>query len=204
MNAPFVPADLRSPELPVTTQAAEGLLRRRWTVAEIEAMVETGIVGEHERFELIGGEIVPMNAKGIHHEILKAALMYHFVRNTPDEFRFAAETTLRLGEDSFIEPDFIFFRKSVGLADLNPQTALLAIELADSSLRWDLGRKAGIYADFGIPELWVIEAVPRLTHIHTRPGPAGYGDIRRCAANQALRSLSIGGLSLTLADIETF
>src|SRR5215211_6892117 len=102
MNQPF-----RSPHLSRTTQAAEGLLRWRWTVAEIEAMTRAGIFDEDERFELIGGELVPMNPKGIHHEVLKGALTYHFVRHTPDEFRFAPETTFRLSEDSFIEPDFI-------------------------------------------------------------------------------------------------
>ena len=54
----------RRPSLPLTTQAAEGLVRRRWTVAEIEAMVAAGILGEHERFELIGGEVVPMSPRG--------------------------------------------------------------------------------------------------------------------------------------------
>jgi hypothetical protein len=45
----------RSLSLPPTTQAAEGLMRRRWSVAEIEAMVKAGVIEEHERFELIGG-----------------------------------------------------------------------------------------------------------------------------------------------------
>ena len=204
MNAPFAATVLRSPDLPFTTQAAEGLVRRRWTVAEIEAMVQAGIIGEHERFELIGGEIVPMNAKGIHHEVLKAALNFYLAQNIPHEFRFAGETTFRLSEDSFIEPDFIFFRKSDGLANLNPQTALLAIEIADSSLRWDLGRKARIYAGFGIPELWVIEAAPRLAHLHSRPGPEGYGEIRKLPADEMLSSTSVGGLAVKLADLDYF
>jgi hypothetical protein len=51
---------LRPPSLPHTTQAAEGLARRRWTVAEIEAKVRAGIIDEDERFELIGGEMVPI------------------------------------------------------------------------------------------------------------------------------------------------
>lgn len=38
-----------------TTQAAEGMPRRAWSVAEIEAMVAAGIIPEDERFELIGG-----------------------------------------------------------------------------------------------------------------------------------------------------
>jgi Uma2 family endonuclease len=204
MNAPLAPADLRSPDLPFTTQAAEGLMRRRWTVAEIEALVKAGIIGDHERFELIGGEIVPMNAKGIHHEVLKAALNIYLARNISEDFRFAGETTFRLSEDSFVEPDFIFFRKSDGLANLNPHTALLAIEIADSSLRWDLGRKARIYASFGIPELWVIEAIPRITHVHLHPGPDGYGKIRKLSADESLSSTSLSGLSATLAELDYF
>lgn len=177
-------------------------MRRRWTVAEIEAMVQAGIIDEHERFELIGGEIVPMNAKGAHHERLKNMLIYHFVRTTPDAFRVASETTFRLGEDSFVEPDFIFFRKADGLANLNPRTALLAVEVADSSLKWDLGRKARIYANFGIPELWVVEAVSRIVHVHRRPALEGYDEIVRFSEDQALVSQAVPCLAVTLSELE--
>jgi hypothetical protein len=37
------------------TSAAEGLPRRRFTVAEVEAMVTAGVMEEDERVELIGG-----------------------------------------------------------------------------------------------------------------------------------------------------
>lgn len=197
MNQPF-----RSPQLSMTTQAAEGLMRRRWTVAEIEALVQAGIIDEDERFELIGGEIVPMNAKGIHHETLKNLLNYHFALNGPEDYRFAVETTFRLSEDSFVEPDFVFYRKADGLAALKPKTALLAVEVADSSLRWDLGRKARIYANFGIPELWVIEAVSRTTHVHRRPGLEGYAEIAAIPADTALASAFVPGLSVTLAALD--
>ena len=60
----------------MTTTAAEGLPRRRFTVAELEQMTAAGILDEDERIELIGGEIVPMSAKGNHHEILKSALTH--------------------------------------------------------------------------------------------------------------------------------
>jgi Uma2 family endonuclease len=204
MNQLFRNPDLRSPNLPLTTQAAEGLARRRWSVAEIEALVKAGVLGENERFELIGGEIVPMNAKGIRHEVLKSALIYHFVRTAPAEFVFAGETTFRLSDDSFVEPDFVFFRKADGLAALAPKTALLAVEVADSSLRWDLGRKALIYAHFGIPELWVIDAVKETTHVHTAPGLEGYGSIREVASDAEVQSLVIRGLSVTLGTLERF
>jgi hypothetical protein len=41
---------LRPASLPVTTQAAEGLPRRRWSVAEIREMMAKGIILEDERF----------------------------------------------------------------------------------------------------------------------------------------------------------
>ena len=65
---------LRRPDLTMTTQAAEGLMRRRWSVTEIEAIVKAGILAEDERFELIGGEVVPMSPKGIRHERVKGTL----------------------------------------------------------------------------------------------------------------------------------
>ena len=49
---------------PRSTLAAEGLPRRRFTVAEVEAMVAAGVMDEDERVELIGGELVPMSLKG--------------------------------------------------------------------------------------------------------------------------------------------
>ena len=63
-----------------TTQAAEGMLRRRFTVEELEAMVAAGILGEDERIELIGGEVVPMSPKGNSHEVLKHALNHYWAR----------------------------------------------------------------------------------------------------------------------------
>lgn len=51
----------------MTTTAAEGLPRRRFSVRELEQMVAAGILAEDERIELIGGEIVPMSPKGNHH-----------------------------------------------------------------------------------------------------------------------------------------
>ncbi len=56
------------------TRAAEGLPRRRFTVAEVEAMVAAGVMKEHERVELIGGELVPMSPKGNRHEVVKTAV----------------------------------------------------------------------------------------------------------------------------------
>jgi Uma2 family endonuclease len=60
---------------PRVTSAAEALPRRRFAVAEVEAMLAAGIMDEDERVELIGGELVPMSPKGNQHEAVKIALL---------------------------------------------------------------------------------------------------------------------------------
>lgn len=172
MNELFQPRQFE----PETTQAADGMPRRPWTVAEIEAMVAAGIIDAHERFELIGGEVVPMSPKGARHEVVKIELNRHLQRTVPDDVQVAQETTLRLDEKSFIEPDFVVFPRSVPVEDLRGHHVLLAIEVADSSLHYDLGRKIGIYAAWGIAEVWVIEAETLVTHVFRKLGTEGYGD----------------------------
>ena len=187
---------------PVTTMAAEGLPRRRFTVAEIDQMTALGIFEEDERIELIGGEIVPMMAKGNRHEILKTALNLYWAARLPPDLLFTTETTFRLSVDTFLEPDFVFYPKAVGIPGLSAETARLVVELADSSLNYDLGRKACLYAGFGIAELWVIDAVKLTTRIHRRPSPGGYGSTTDLAADHALVPAVSPALAVTLADLE--
>ena len=75
--------DLHGNTMDRTTQAAEGLVRRRFTVAELEAMVAAGIIDEDERIELIGGEVVPMSPKGNHHESAEDRIECVLVQTRP-------------------------------------------------------------------------------------------------------------------------
>ena len=194
--------NLREKNLDRATQAAEGLPRRRWTVAELEAMVAAGILDEDERIELIGGEVVPMSPKGNHHEILKHALMHYWARRLPDRLTFVPETTFRLTPDTYLEPDFVFYDKATGIRGLNQRTAHFVVEIADSSFAYDIERKAALYAGFGIPELWVIHAVRLETRIHRDPSPAGYRDIIDLASVQELVPAFATELSVKLCELE--
>jgi len=195
-------SSFRSADLPMTTRAAEGLPRRRWSVAEIEAMVKAGILLEDERFELIEGEVVPMRPKGIRHEVIKAALNRYWTKRLSEEIALVPETTFHLDEDSFVEPDFVFYRTADGLAKLSPETALLAVEVADSSLAYDLGRKARVYAKMGVREVWVVNANSLVTTLHRQPGPEGYAETPEVAPDEPLRPWFAAELAVTLGALE--
>lgn len=156
------------------TRAAEGLARRAFTVADVQRMVEVGVIPPDERLEILGGEIVPMSPKGARHEAVKVALVQLWGRLRPDGYVVAPETGLHLDEHTYLEPDFVIYERHVGLASLRGSDVLLAVEVSDSSLDYDLGRKPLVYAQFGVREFWVIDAARRVVHVHIGPGPGGY------------------------------
>jgi Uma2 family endonuclease len=201
-NPAMTHGDLRAGALGFATQAAEGLPRRRFTVAELEAMVSAGILDEDERIELIGGEVVLMPPKGNHHEVLKQALVIYWARCLPEHLAFVPETTFRLTPDTYLEPDFVFYDKETGIRGLNQRTAHFVVEIADSSFAYDIGRKAALYASFGIPELWVIHAVRLETRIHREPSPAGYRFTLDLASGHELVPAFEPGLAVTLSGLD--
>jgi Uma2 family endonuclease len=185
------------------TSAAEGLPRRRFTMAEVEAMVAAGVMEEDERVELIGGELVPMSPKGNQHEVVKSALVDLWIRSRPDDCRVTQETTFRLSEDTYLEPDVVIYPRTTGLRALMGTNVLLVVEIADSSLRYDIGRKAALYAGFGIRELWVIDAVPLTTRVFREPAADGYRDARDFGpTDQLVPLIAPGAFRLRLDELE--
>lgn len=186
---------------PGTTQAADGMPRRAWAVAEIEAMVAAGIINENERFEMISGEVVPMSPKGARHELVKYTLNRHLQRSVPNEFGVIQETTLRLDEKSFLEPDFCVFPGTMQPGDMRGPDVLLAIEIADTSLSYDRGRKIGIYAAYGIAEVWVIDANSLVTRVHRYLGAEGFREIFEVSGTETLTAARAPQFSMNLTKV---
>jgi Uma2 family endonuclease len=185
----------------VPASLLRNLPRRKLTVAEVEAMVERGILHENERFELVAGEMIAMSPKGNWHEAVKVELLRHLILTLGPDCRVLPETTLRLSANTFLEPDVIVYPAAVSIPKLTADSLLLAIEIADSSLAYDLKTKPAIYAAFGVPELWVIDARKRLTTVHRAPGADGYADIRRFGPREAITATLLPELSLVVGDL---
>src|SRR5882672_1060417 len=94
------------------TRAAEDLPPRRpFTAADIQRMVETGVLAEDERIELIEGDLVVMAAKGFAHELIKNALTLAVARALPDTLSFGVEMTVEFTDHTILEPDLVVFEK---------------------------------------------------------------------------------------------
>jgi len=203
-NAPLgIRRDLLPSELPwpETTQAAEGMKRRPWRRAEIEAMVRAGIIDEDERFELIGGDVVPMSPKGARHELVKISLGQFLQKHVAGDLWVGQETTLWLDDTTFVEPDFCIWPRTIMPTEQRSHDVLLAIEIADTSLSFDLGRKIGVYAAYGIPEVWVVNALTLVTRVHKQLGPEGYRDIAELGPEETMTAVRVPSVSVCLSTL---
>jgi Uma2 family endonuclease len=186
-----------------TTQAAAGVPRLRWTLAEFERLAELGIFTEEDHIELIGGKLVPMAPRTVRHETMKGLLFNRKLRRLPADVRIVAGLGWRLNEDTYLEPDFLLYPEGCkgDIPSLPPTGILLAIEIADLSIEFDTTLKARLYAGFGVREYWVVNAVSLATRVYRGPTAAGYTDVRTVPADAPLTASLVPSLSLCLADL---
>ncbi len=147
------------------------------TVDAFHRMGETGILGPADRVELIDGEIIDMPPIGALHAAIVDLLARHFARRAGESVLVRCQNPLRLDDVSEPEPDIVILRPRADFyttAHPGPADARLVIEVADTSLAYDLGVKVPLYARHGIPEVWVIDAATRRTRVFRQPAGTGY------------------------------
>lgn len=169
---------------------------RKYTAADIFFFLEAGLLDDSAKFELLDGEIIPkqdrgitpMSPKGNHHEVMRERLMLWLSKSWRNKFRLAVEHTLEIDDRTIVEPDFIVYDMAARIEDrrLTGKDMRLVIEVADSSWILDLNRKAQKYAAFGVSEYWVIHARKRYARVHTGPRPDGWASVREVKTGEKL------------------
>jgi Uma2 family endonuclease len=151
--------------------------RRLFTVDEYYEMARVGILKPDERVELLDGEIVPMNPIGSPHAWCVTRLVEVFAPLI-GRIRLSIQAPLRLGIRAEPEPDLVVIRVDTP-ESRHPEAAeaLLVIEVADSSIRRDRGRKRTMYARAGIPEYWIVDLNAERTEIYRDPARSRYRSI---------------------------
>lgn len=179
-----------------THPTPDGTLRRAFTIADVERMVEVGLVAPDERHELVAGELRPMSPKGARHEIVKRDLVRRLNRGLPDGIGVVPEAGWRLGDLLYLEPDILVYPEAVPFERIRGTDALLVVEIADTTLGYDLGAKARLYAAEGVAEYWVVDARSGETHVFTAPRPDGFSDVRVQGPGTRLRPALLPAIDL--------
>ena len=179
--------------------ALDGRARRKLRRDEYDRMVMAGLL-QRERVELVRGELVAMSPIGSAHSAVVRVLHERLARDLPPEWMVSSQQPLVCADESEPEPDLaIVARRSY--RDAHPAAAALVIEVADTSIDYDLGPKAALYAESAVGEYWVIDLVHRVVVVHRAPVDGAWTAITTCAADASIAPATLTLPPMTLAEL---
>jgi len=95
------------------------------------------------------------------------------------------------------EPDVLWLvNKDYSSSHPEPEDVLLLIEVAESSLAYDTGEKARLYAEAGIADYWVIDLAEDCVEVFRDPQPTGYRSRQTYRGDEEVRPLAFPDVSL--------
>jgi Uma2 family endonuclease len=141
----------------------------RWTREEYLQMIDLGWFAD-KRVELIRGEVIEMPSQ---YDLHLAAIIKGL-----DALRLAfgsgytvrPQGSLDLSPHGIPDPDLAVTAGSLaGVARTIAKSALLVVEVSDSSLAYDRNHKAPLYAAGGIADYWIVNLVQCQLEVYRDP-----------------------------------
>jgi Uma2 family endonuclease len=175
----------------------------RFTVSEFMALAtQPPLASRAGKIELVDGVITHMGPAGYPHFGMQRHifLALHGVLGAGiDGWIAGQELTLQMPGRNVREPDLCIFREPAKRNLLVKADAiLLAIEVADTSLKEGLGPKQASYAKAGVPHYWVVDINARQVHLMADPDGGTYRT-RYLAAFEDALTLPLGLGTIHLA-----
>jgi len=172
-------------------------------VERYERMAEAGLLPVRG-IELIDGCVVEMSPKGVRHAHAANVLTEMLVDQRRGRYVVNADSlSLRLSPRDEPDPDLALVRATRTYAREQATVAdvALIIEVADSSLGFDLGTKRRKYAAAGIPEYWVIDLQSDSAHLFWEPENDGYRERRLAAGGDTIAPREYPDVAVPLARV---
>ena len=171
----------------------------RLTVHDYYRMAEAGVLSPDDRTELIEGEIIDMPPIGNRHAEVVRLLTKRLVRAVGDAAEVSTQLPVSLSLRSEPQPDFAIVKtKRGGYRDAHPAPSdvLLLIEVSDSTLHYDLCKRASLYAAHGTPEYWVFDLQRNRVWCHRTPSGKRYMELDEIRAGELPLPMDLGALDL--------
>jgi Uma2 family endonuclease len=177
--------------------------RRLFTVDEYHRMAEAGVFGPEERVELIEGEILEMSPIGPRHAGCVINANRLFVTRLGDRAVVSPQNPVVIRPRSEPQPDLLLLRPravSYSREHPAPEDVLLAVEVADTTVRFDRLVKARLYSRAAIVEFWLFLAQNCEVEVYREPGADGYAQVTRLGGAALVSPLAFPDVRFAVAD----
>jgi Uma2 family endonuclease len=176
----------------------------RWTVDEYHQAADAGLFGPEDRLELLDGTIFRMSPQRSEHATSCELVEDVLARIFASGYVVRGQKPLTLGPAAEPEPDVAVVSGSIrDYARRHPSTAVLIVEVSDTTVRFDLGRKARTYARAAIPEYWALVLPRRVLVVHREPDTVTgrYRSITEYGATDTASPLAAPDAGILVADL---
>ncbi len=168
----------------------------RFTVEDYYRMGEVGILPPDVRVELVDGEIKQMPPIHPPHANIVDRLTIMLASRLAGVAHLRVQGPIHLDDYNEPQPDLTVmrFRDDYSHRHPTPADVLLAIEVADTSLRYDRDEKMPRYGRYGVPEAWLVDVQARTITVFTQPHAGGYREQHVLSRGQEIMSVAVEGL----------
>jgi Uma2 family endonuclease len=154
---------------------------------------------EDEKIELLDGEMVAMSPIGNRHRSAVQKLTELLILALHGRALVHCQSPFAASELSEPEPDLMVAPLGDYLDD-HPSQAHLIVEVAESSLAKDRGRKLRLYATCKVPEYWVVNLVERCVEVYRGVDAATYAQMERYEPGQSIQLLAFSEVRIAVSD----
>lgn len=180
-------------------------IQRRWfSVDDYYRMIDAGILSEDDRVELIEGEVIKMSPIGKFHAACVNRLNALFNRLLGRTVIVSVQNPVRVDDFSEPQPDISLLKPRDDFYSSGyptPADVLLIVEVADTSIQFDRMRKIPLYAQAGIPKVWLVDLGRDLIEVYAKPAGGLYQDFREARRGETLTLSSLPNLVISVEDI---
>jgi len=184
-------------EKPETVGGETGPVLYHWTVDALYRALDSGVFEHPERLELIQGRIIENMSQGPRHSTLASEVADMLREAIRQKYAIREEKPVRIAFVAFDGepiPDVMVLKGQQ--ADYSerqpvPEDVELLVEVSDTTVAYDLGEKAQLYAQAGITDYWVVQVNEAAIVRHREPTPEGYREVMRLAGADTLSPLAM-------------
>ena len=176
----------------------------RITAAQFSVMVEAGAFTGARGVELRGGLLYEMNPQYVPHMRAKSRLflaLANALQAIGSSLEVSSEGSVELGESEVPLPDLIVWEPVQVRGPVPGERARLLVEVSDTTLTDDLGRKRALYAAASVPEYWVVDVFGRAVHQYWAPAGGAYTRSAVVPFGGTIHSATLAGLDVPTATL---
>ncbi|MEY2927945.1 MAG: hypothetical protein RL367_2422 [Pseudomonadota bacterium] len=182
----------------------QSLKPHKLTVDDILTLDRGGAFAGLPRMELLDGTLCEISPQTSPHVRARNRLMFRLQSRIIElalPFEAFSEATIKIGSNHAPEPDVVISDKPDVDGYYPASCILLAVEVAVTSMRTDMGYKLPLYAAAAIPEYWIVDVDAAQIIQFWSPLGENYRDTRKVGFGEPVECATIPGLRIATAGL---